>query len=308
MDSTLIKYITEYCQYWMTQDERRALLWFRDQEYHKNHKTYSDPATMKMDFIYGLNDENVQKLIAMGENEFKKYLCERLIAQHQNEIINNCPQCNKLARTPHAKQCRFCGHTWRDQRLLVILDLDETLIHATSNPPHNNWDFEIEHYKIFKRPGLDAFIIKLKEYFDVAVWSSASDDYVNEVVKHIFPENYDLKFVWGRSKCTLQIDYDAIENLGYFDENNHTNYTKRIKKLKNVVSQTKEQILIIDDTPSKARYNYGNAIYPTEFTGDPQDNELGNLFAYLLTFKDVDNVRIIEKRDWRQKALKLKED
>ena len=48
-----------------------------------------------------------------------------------------------------------------------------------------------------------------------------------------------------------------------------------------------------------ARANYGNAIYIKEFTGDVNDCELQHLYNYLLTFKTVENVRIIEKRGWR---------
>lgn len=27
-------------------------------------------------------------------------------------FLNNCPKCDKLARTPYAKQCRYCGYNW----------------------------------------------------------------------------------------------------------------------------------------------------------------------------------------------------
>lgn len=29
-------------------------------------------------------------------------------------FLNNCPKCNKLARTPYARQCRHCGHSWHE--------------------------------------------------------------------------------------------------------------------------------------------------------------------------------------------------
>jgi TFIIF-interacting CTD phosphatase-like protein len=64
-----------------------------------------------------------------------------------------------------------------------------------------------------------------------------------------------------------------------------------------------EQTLIVDDSPEKARINYGNAIYIREFTGDPNDKELQYLYNYLLTLKTVGNVRTIEKRGWRNFSL-----
>jgi RNA polymerase II subunit A small phosphatase-like protein len=187
-------------------------------------------------------------------------------------------------------------------RKLIVLDLDETLIHATDNPKDENWDFEVFDYKVYKRPGLDAFLQKLSSTFDVAVWSSASDDYVKIIVEKIFPKNAELAFVWGRSKCVRKIDYRSVEDYGYFDEDNHLNYIKPLKKVKKRFKISLDRVLIIDDTPEKCVDNYGNAIYPREFTGDPNDDELEKLWKYLLFLRDVTNVRSIEKRNWREKV------
>jgi RNA polymerase II subunit A small phosphatase-like protein len=55
----------------------------------------------------------------------------------------------------------------------------------------------------------------------------------------------------------------------------------------------------VDDTPGKCRRNYGNAIYPKEYLGNAEDDELPQLLEYLLQLKDAGNVRTIEKRNWR---------
>lgn len=183
---------------------------------------------------------------------------------------------------------------------LLILDLDETLIHATKEPVLLNWDFEIEPYKVINRPFLKEFLNQIKKHYRIAVWSSASDDYVKKVVDHIFPKDYPLEFVWGRSKCTQQFDLQSIDDLGYSDYYNHLNYAKILKKVKKGKFAKIEDILIVDDTPKKSKYNYGNAIYPSEFTGDLKDNELVHLLNYLIQIKNEDNFRIIEKRHWKK--------
>jgi len=183
---------------------------------------------------------------------------------------------------------------------LVILDLDETQIHATLNPKDEKWDFDIFKYKVYKRPGLDHFLKELKKHYDVAIWSSASDDYVEKVVNEIFPENYSLKFVWGRSKCTLQYGVQDIDDLGYSDYFNHMNYAKILKKAVKRGLADYKRTLIIDDTPQKLKYNYGNAIYPKEFLGDPNDNELELLINYLIKIKESADFRGLEKRYWRE--------
>lgn len=110
---------------------------------------------------------------------------------------------------------------FKSDKILVILDLDETLIHATSKPQNEEWDFEVFNYKVYKRPYLEQFLEELKKNFYVAIWSSASDDYVNAIVKMIFPPNYNLEFIWGRSRCTYKPNIAEIETSGYFDYYKH---------------------------------------------------------------------------------------
>ncbi len=77
-------------------------------------------------------------------------------------------------------------------------------------------------------------------------------------------------------------------------------YTKLLKKVKHK-GYDLDRVLIVDDTPAKVKNAYGNAIYVTEFNGDPADNELEVLGDYLLRFKDMENVRRVEKRGWRSR-------
>jgi hypothetical protein len=60
-----------------------------------------------------------------------------------------------------------------------------------------------------------------------------------------------------------------------------------------------EEILVVDDTPQKAERNYGNYIQVTEWEGDQGDNELLLLKEYLATLVAVPNLRLVEKRGWR---------
>jgi carboxy-terminal domain RNA polymerase II polypeptide A small phosphatase len=78
----------------------------------------------------------------------------------------------------------------------------------------------------------------------------------------------------------------------------HYHYLKILKKVRKK-GYALERVLIVDDTPSKARRNYGNAIYPKEYLGEPEDCELTLLLDYLIKIKDVPNVRAIEKRTWK---------
>ena len=189
------------------------------------------------------------------------------------------------------------------KKILLILDLDETLMHASSELIREDFDFRIGHYFVYKRPYLEEFIRICAAHFQLAVWSSASDDYAAVAVKNIFPEDIPLAFVWGRSRCTPIFSPQVDEYSGYnMDMNSHYEYAKILKKIKRK-GFSLERTLIIDDTPLKVRNCYGNAIYPRPFFGATDDNELACLAQYLLTLHNVQNVRIIEKRGWRNNYI-----
>ncbi|UOR07527.1 HAD family hydrolase [Hymenobacter aerilatus] len=182
--------------------------------------------------------------------------------------------------------------------ILLILDIDETLLHASHIPLGRPADFEVFGYYIYLRPHLTEFLLGCSQHFRLAVWSSASDDYVAEIIRRIVPNTVPLEFAWGRSRCTYCFNNIAFEQVGYADFQSHYNYVKVLKKLKRR-GYSLDRVVIVDDTPSKSQRNYGNAIYPTEYIGKPDDRELLQLLQYLVRIKDVPNVRIVEKRHWR---------
>ena len=95
----------------------------------------------------------------------------------------------------------------KPKRINVVLDLDNTLICARHKKMKKKPDFEMtvghEHFYVYKRPGLDRFLMDLFEHAkSVSVWTSATKEYCNQIVKNIFTneEKKKLKFVWSRNK------------------------------------------------------------------------------------------------------------
>lgn len=174
------------------------------------------------------------------------------------------------------------------EKILLILDLDETLIHATETKLEIDSDFQYAGYYVYKRPNLIEFLIEMNQYFKLAIWSSADDKYVNDVTELIKPTEIEFEFVWARNRCTIRRDYELDQ---YVPE-------KRLKKVKKQGFRL-EKSLIVDDSPEKTKDNFGNAIYILPFEGNQNDNELKMLSKFLKTIKDSENVRKIEKRGWR---------
>lgn len=105
----LIDYIYGYGGKFMTDAEKMA-----GKTIHYNSKGLN---LTTLDFIkskgWFSDDENIQAMIADGFDAFKYGVVLRIYGQHKNELnLNLCPRCKKIARTPQAKQCRFCFFDW----------------------------------------------------------------------------------------------------------------------------------------------------------------------------------------------------
>jgi RNA polymerase II subunit A small phosphatase-like protein len=177
-------------------------------------------------------------------------------------------------------------------RALLILDLDETLIHGSETRLDRDADFSIGPFHVYKRPGVDAFLATVDRYYDLAIWSSASGDYVQGIANALRANVSEWKFVWSRSRCVQRMHPETFETIP-------------IKDLKKAARQGYpiERILIVDDTTDKVSRNYGNAIYIPEFVGAHDDTELPQLARFLIHLHSAPNFRSVEKRGWRSRSL-----
>lgn len=178
-------------------------------------------------------------------------------------------------------------------RLLVILDVDETLIYASDHPLTDSPDFTVGRYSVARRPHLGEFIDRVCSFADVAVWSSASDDYVSDVVRNVFPSPSVLRFCWGRSRCTRRFDPERYAEY----------WVKDLKKVKRL-GYSLDRMLMVDDSPEKIERQYGNHIRVDPFCGSSFDAVLPPLADYLASFAEVVDVRPIEKRGWMDRRRK----
>ncbi len=177
------------------------------------------------------------------------------------------------------------------QRALLILDLDESLIYGSETVLHRKADFRVGPYHVYRRPGLAEFMAGVAGTFDLAIWSSATSDYVGEIAAEILPDGFKWKFVWARDRCTPRMNAETMEMV----------YIKDLRKVKRL-GYSLERILFVDDTPAKVARNYGNAIYVQPFEGQEVDEELSRLLKYLQSISKESDFRKLEKRGWRSLA------
>jgi len=171
---------------------------------------------------------------------------------------------------------------------LLILDLDETLVYARRERDGLGYAFETPPYYVSVRPHLPGFLDSVFEWFSVAVWTSAGEDYARQVISEIFPDPDELIFCWFSDRCTRRFDPELREQF----------WLKDLKKVRRRGFNL-ERVLMMDDTRKKLGRQYGNLLPIVPFLGDPGDRELLDILPFLNWIKDQPGFRSIEKRNWR---------
>ncbi|MEM6290761.1 MAG: HAD family hydrolase [Myxococcota bacterium] len=173
---------------------------------------------------------------------------------------------------------------------LLVLDLDETLVHARRVPLERAPEFSVGPFVVYRRPHVSAFLEDVLDAFEsVGVWTASTLPYALPVLDHLV-DRRRLAFVWGRERCTYHYDREHDETV----------WLKPLTKLRRAGFR-KERVLYVDDSPEKIVRSYSNLVAVAPFIGDPADDELPRLATYLHTLGPVANVRPIEKRGWRRR-------
>jgi len=183
----------------------------------------------------------------------------------------------------------------------LVLDLDETLVHAEREKP-SSWDFEIfvevgnnvYHIWVRKRPGLDEFLKSAAEHFELIAFTASMEEYGRAVVEKIDPEGL-IKHVLARKQCTLvETGYPTYE----------TKYVKDLTQL----GRKLRDVILLDDNPNAYWYQPENALPINQWYDDPTDTELAQVLTILdlIVKSDRSAVTILaeldERHGWDRKA------
>src|SRR5262245_8863337 len=62
------------------------------------------------------DDPAVLQLASAGLDAFRGRVATRILAEQRDDVfLNYCPHCRGLTRTPKAKLCLHCGHSWHHE-------------------------------------------------------------------------------------------------------------------------------------------------------------------------------------------------
>ena len=146
---------------------------------------------------------------------------------------------------------------------LIVFDLDETLVHATEVPLLSAHAFQVGPYLVYVRPFASELIKFCASHFEIAVWSSSSERYVEAVTAELFGTTFPVAFSWAVSKCVQKVD---PRSNGYV-------YIKDLRKAMKY-GYAADEIIMIDDSPEKLQRQPARHLCVSAFTGNPLDTEL----------------------------------
>lgn len=172
-------------------------------------------------------------------------------------------------------------------RKLVILDLDETLVLSSEHEIANHdYHFDSDHTKIWgkKRPHLEFFLKELHKITEIGFWSASSRDYVDAILEVILPSEL---------KPVIIMDVRSCSKKSYYNIGNVSVTTKPLKKIWKTHKQyNRSNTIIVDDTPSTYADNYGNALPIAKYNGSHDDRELLLLLDKLKARLEKNDVRL----------------
>ncbi|KAF3331406.1 NLI interacting factor-like phosphatase [Carex littledalei] len=158
----------------------------------------------------------------------------------------------------------------------LFLDLDQTLIYASTKQPSDRNYFVNEPYFIVKRPGVEE-LLRAAHWasFEIVIFTAASAGYASPILDWLDPSNKYITHRLYRDACT------AINEGCY--EKDLTTTGRRL-----------EWSVIIDDSPKLVRPQE-NAIAMRPFKGDSSDRELLNLLWFFDVQSRFNDIRITAK-------------
>ena len=194
---------------------------------------------------------------------------------HKNKYNKNSEVINKVINS---------------DKKLILLDLDETLIHAeypikTANI--NKYDTiirfksddEYEELGIYLRTGVRQFLSFLNCHFNIAIFTASEKVYADTIIRYLDPNKNIFKFCLYRNHCINVNDLICIKDLRIIDNID-------IKKT-----------VLIDNNIYSFSSQLNNGILINSFYDDKNDIELFNVLSYLFEYiLPSDDVRKINEK------------
>lgn len=163
----------------------------------------------------------------------------------------------------------------------LILDLDETLVHSSFKYLRTadfvipvEIDQQIHHVYVIKRPGVDEFLKKVGQWFEVVVFTASVAKYGDPLLNKL-DINHTIHHRLFRDSCY----------------NYQGNFIKNLSQIGRPLADS----IIIDNSPASYIFHPQHSIPISSWFSDTHDNELLDLLPFLkdILEENVDDVGLV---------------
>ncbi|SAM01651.1 hypothetical protein [Absidia glauca] len=161
-------------------------------------------------------------------------------------------------------------------RKCLVLDLDETLVHSSFKvTPQADFVVPVEidgsfhNVFVLKRPGVDAFMKRMGELYEIVIFTASLSNYANPVLD-TFDIHRTVQHRLFRESC---FHYKGT-------------YVKDLSQLGRELGQ----VIILDNSPASYIFHTANAVPVSSWFNDLHDSELVDLIPFLEDLSTVDNI------------------
>ncbi|KAK8502332.1 hypothetical protein V6N12_002048 [Hibiscus sabdariffa] len=155
-----------------------------------------------------------------------------------------------------------------DRLKTIVLDLDETLVHSSPDPPPKIYDFMIKpniygvgmNFYVLKRPGVDEFLEAISKKYEVVVFTAGLEPYASLLLDILDPKG-------------------LISHRLYRDSCKQSDRGRYVKDL-STIGRDLGKLVIVDDNPRSYSLQPANGIPIKRFEDDMEDRELEKLRVF----------------------------
>uniref|UniRef100_A0A7R9U6B2 FCP1 homology domain-containing protein n=1 Tax=Pinguiococcus pyrenoidosus TaxID=172671 RepID=A0A7R9U6B2_9STRA len=209
--------------------------------------------------------------------EFNTYLFMKQLPPYHS--VN---EPNKICLPPRSPELQ--------DKMTLVLDLDETLVHCTIDEvPNPDHIFPVQfngfYYQVYVRlrPHLQHFLRAVSQMFEVVVFTASQKVYADALLDIIDPKHELVRHRLFREACL------CVEG----------NYLKDL----NVLGRDLKRTVLVDNSPHAFGYQVDNGIPIESWYESDADNELLRLLGFLQRLQKEDDVRALVRDEFDTQRL-----